>query len=232
MKSLLMGLPLDLGLRTKGQLAIDICAAAYADGIRFDFACGDEVYGNCTQLREFFDASGQAYVLRVPPDFTLALAAGTTLTCAEAVSPLLKDKRRWKVRSIGSGSQTRRTLVRLGLDRHRIGAPPLAHPPPPQDRGTGLLLLLGARRADPDQGPADPRAGLRWTVEDDFELGEDCFGLDQCHARLYTAIARHAVLVMAALAICAVTSALLRPHRHPRTAPRSGPISRRPPSPA
>ena len=37
-----------------------------------------------------------------------------------------------------------------------------------------------------------------------------CFGLDQCQARLYTAIARHTVLVMAALAVCAVTAAQLR----------------------
>ena len=47
-KSLLMGLPLDLAFRTKGQLAIDISTDAAADGIRFDFACGDEVYGSCT----------------------------------------------------------------------------------------------------------------------------------------------------------------------------------------
>src|SRR2546429_1032830 len=79
-KSLLMGLPLDLEFRTKGQLAIDVCSAAYADGLRFDFACGDEVYGSCTQLREFFEATGQAYVLRVPSNFTLTLAAGTKLT--------------------------------------------------------------------------------------------------------------------------------------------------------
>ncbi|MGD0067633.1 MAG: hypothetical protein ABSB76_29890, partial [Streptosporangiaceae bacterium] len=46
--------------------------------------------------------------------------------------------------------------------------------------------------------------------EEDFEFGKDCFGLDQCQARLYTAIARHTVLVMAALAICAVTAAQLR----------------------
>jgi len=39
---------------------------------------------------------------------------------------------------------------------------------------------------------------------------KDCFGLDQCQARLYTAIARHLVLVMAALAICAVTAALAK----------------------
>ena len=53
-------------------------------------------------------------------------------------------------------------------------------------------------------------AGLRWPVEEDFGFGKDCFGLDQCQVRLYTAIARHTVLVMAALAICAVTAALLK----------------------
>jgi hypothetical protein len=54
------------------------------------------------------------------------------------------------------------------------------------------------------------RAGLRWPVEETFEMGKDCFGFDQSQIRLYTAIARHTVLVMAALAICAVTAALLR----------------------
>ena len=53
-------------------------------------------------------------------------------------------------------------------------------------------------------------AGCRWPVEETFEFGKDCFGLDQSQVRLYTAIARHTVLVMAALAICAVTAALLR----------------------
>ena len=53
-------------------------------------------------------------------------------------------------------------------------------------------------------------AGLRWPAEEDFEFGKGCFGLDQSQVRLYTAIARHTVLVMAALAICAVTAALLR----------------------
>lgn len=88
----------------QGTAGIDVCAAAYADGIRFDFACGDEVYGNCTQLREFFEAEGQAYVLRVPSNFTLTLATGTKLTCAHAVKTLLKHKRRWEIRSAGSGS--------------------------------------------------------------------------------------------------------------------------------
>jgi len=53
-------------------------------------------------------------------------------------------------------------------------------------------------------------AGLRWPAEENFQFGKGCFGLDQSQVRLYTAIARHTVLVMAALAICAITAALLR----------------------
>ena len=107
-RSLVTGLPLDLEFRTKGQLAIDICTGAYADGLAFDFACGDEVYGGCTQLREFFEDNGQAYVLRVASNCALTLAAGTKLTCAEAARRLVKDKRRWEVRSAGRGSKGER----------------------------------------------------------------------------------------------------------------------------
>jgi hypothetical protein len=53
-------------------------------------------------------------------------------------------------------------------------------------------------------------AGLRWPVEEGFEFGKGCFGLDQAQVRLYHAITRHTVLVMAALAVCAITAALLR----------------------
>ena len=75
-KSLVTGLPLDLRFRTKGQLAIDILDDAYADGLAFDFVCGDEVYGSCTELREFLEDRGQAYVLRVASTFTFGLAPG------------------------------------------------------------------------------------------------------------------------------------------------------------
>jgi hypothetical protein len=54
-------------------------------------------------------------------------------------------------------------------------------------------------------------AGCRWLIiEEDFRSGKSCFGLDQSQVRLFTAIARHTALVMAALAICAVTAAQLR----------------------
>jgi SRSO17 transposase len=208
-KSLLMGLPPDLEFRTKGQLAIDVCAAAYADGIRFDFACGDEVYGSCTRLREFFEASGQAYVLRVPSNFTLTLAAGTKMTCAQAVTALLKHPRRWEVRSAGGGSKGERWYAwawlatasprhHLLVRRHlRTGDLAFHYCYVPEGQ---LLTKTRLIRA----------AGLRWPVEEDFAFSKDCFGLDQCQARLYTAIARHVVLVMAVLAICAITAALIK----------------------
>ena len=157
-KSLLMGLPPDLGFRTKGQLAIDISTDAAADGIRPDFYCGDEVYGHCTGLREHFEAERQAYVLRVPSNFMLTLAAGTKMTCADAVQALLKHPRRWEVRSAG-GSKGQRWYAGPGS-------------PPPRRRhhllirrhlktGGGLSLLFGARRPAVDEDRADQAAGLR-----------------------------------------------------------------------
>jgi SRSO17 transposase len=208
-KSLVMGLPLNLEFRTKGQLAIGICADAYADGLRFDFTCGDEVYGGCTQLREFFEEHGQGYVLRVASNFTLTLAAGTTLTCAEAVTRLVKDKRRWEVRSAGKGSKGDRWYAWAWI----ATASPRHHLLVRRHLRTGELAFHYCYVSE-GQLLSKTRliraAGLRWPVEEDFEFGKDCFGLDQCQARLYTAITRHIVLVMAALAICAVTAALLR----------------------
>ena len=230
-KSLLMGLPLDLEFRTKGQLAIDLCAAVYAGGIGFGFACGDEVYGSCTQLREFFETRGQAYVLRVPSNFTLTLAAGTKLTCAQAVSRLLKDKRRWEIRSAGHGSKGERwyawAWIATASARHHL----LAR----RHLKTGDLAFHYCWVPDGQvltKARLIRAAGLRWPAEEDFAFGKDCFGLAQCQARLYTAIARHTVLVMATLAICAITAALVKDRTDTQAPPRSGRISRRPPSPA
>jgi SRSO17 transposase len=208
-RSLVMGLPEDLVFRTKGQLAIDICTGAFDGETRLDFVCGDEVYGACTQLREFLEARGQGYVLRVSSSYRLTLAAGVTLSCAEVVTGLLTDARRWEVRSAGPGAKGQRwyawaVLATVSprhhlLIRRHLGTGELAfhYCFVPEGQCVSMARLIRA-------------AGLRWPVEETFEFGKDCFGLDQSQVRLYTAIARHTVLVMAALAICAVTAALLR----------------------
>jgi SRSO17 transposase len=221
-KSLVTGLPLDLRSRTKGQLAIDILDDAYADGLAFDFICGDEVYGSCTELRGYLEGQGQAYVLRVASSFLVALAAGTVMTCAEAVKQLLKAKKGWEVRSAGKGSKGERWYAwawlataspqhSLLIRRHlKTGELAFHYCFVPDGQAASKARLIRA-------------AGLRWPVEESFELGKGCFGLDQCQARLYTAVLRHAVLVMAALAICAVTAALLRDRTDAQAAPPAGP---------
>ena len=221
-KSVVAGLPPDLRFRTKGQLAIDILDGAYADGLSFDFACGDEVYGSCTELREFLEDRGQAYVLRVASSFRITLAAGTTMTCADAVKKLLKGKRGWEVRSAGKGSKGERWYAwawpgtasprhSLLVRRHlRTGELAFHHCYVPAGQAASKARLIRA-------------AGLRWPVEESFGLGKGCFGLDQCQARLYTAIVRHIVLVMAALAICAVTAARLMDRTGAQVPPPAGP---------
>ena len=222
-RSLLTGLPLDLRFRTKGQLASDILSDAYADGLTFDFVCGDEVYGSCTDLREFLENRGQAYVLRVASSFMLTLAPGTKMTCAEAVKKLAKDKNKWEVRSAGQGSKGERWYAwawlataspshSLLVRRHlKTGELAFHYCFVPDGQTASKARLIRA-------------AGLRWPVEETFELGKGCFGLDQCQARLYTAIRRHAVLVMAALAICAVTAARLRDRTDAQAPPPTSPI--------
>jgi SRSO17 transposase len=209
-KSLAMGLPPGLVFRTKGQLAIDICAEALAGGIRFDFVCGDEVYGNSTGLREYLEDHGQGYVLRVRSSFHLVLAGGgPAVTCAQAARALGKQARRWEVRSAGAGSKGARWYAWALL----ATASPAHHLLIRRHLTTGELAFHYC--FVPDGQPVTKTrliraAGLRWPAEENFEFGKDCFGLDQSQVRLYTAIARHTVLVMAALAICAVTAALLR----------------------
>lgn len=50
-----MALPPGLKFLTKGELSIEILAEAYADGLFFDFICGDVVYGACTRLRGYLE---------------------------------------------------------------------------------------------------------------------------------------------------------------------------------
>jgi hypothetical protein len=181
---------LDLRLRTKGQLAVDVMDDAYADGLSFDFACGDEVYGSCTELRGFLEGRGQAYVLRVASCLVLTLAPGTKMTCADVVKKLLKGKKAWEVHSagkrskgdrwyawawIGTASPRHSLLVRRHL---KTGELAFHYCFVPEGQLASKARLIRA-------------ASLRWPAEKSFEPAKGCFGLGQCQARLYTAVLRH-----------------------------------------
>jgi SRSO17 transposase len=193
-KRRVMRLPRDLAFRTKGQLAIDLIGEVLADGIRFDFACGDEVYGSCTQLREYLEARGQAYVLRVPSNFYLTMARGVRLTCKNAAARLPGAGRCWELRSAGNGSKGHRWYAWAWL----ATASPRRYLLIRRHLATGELAFryCFVPASQPVSLPRLVRAaGCRWPVEEDFRSGKGCFGLDESQVRLYTAIARHTVLV-------------------------------------
>jgi SRSO17 transposase len=162
-----MGLPAELAFRTKGQLAIDILTDAYAQDTALDFVCGDEVYGNCTDLRRFLEDRQQGYVLRVPANFHLTLPSGSTLTCAQAVQQLLTRQRRWEVRSAGPGSKGARwyawAWIATASPRHSLlirrhlktGELAFHYCYVPDGQLATKAILVRA-------------AGLRWPVEEDL----------------------------------------------------------------
>lgn len=93
--------------------------------------------------------------------------------------------------------------------------------------GTGFSLLLSAPEPATDPDRPIRTVGLRWPAEEGFRSGKDSFGLDVSQVRLYIAIARHTVLVMASLPSapsplrCSKDAPIPRHHR------RSGLASRR-----
>jgi len=140
-------------------------------------------------------------------------------TCAQAAGRLLDGVGRWEVRSyawawLATAPPRNYLLIRR---HHSTGELAFHYCFVPEGQPVSLPRMIRA-------------AGCRWPVEEDFEFGKDCFGLDQFQVHLYTAIARHAALVMAALAICAVTAALLRDRTDTQAPRHPGPVNRRPPT--
>jgi SRSO17 transposase len=216
-----MGLPAGLAFATKGELAVQILADAAADGMVTDFVCGDEVYGSSPALRCYLEEHAQGYVLRVAKTFLVGLG-GAKLSCAKVVTRHLKARRRWTVASAGTGSKGERDYawawVATASPRHWLVIR--------RHLGTGECAYHYCHV--PDGQPVSLKrlitaAGLRWPVEEGFEFGKDYFGLDQSQVRLHTAITRHTVLVMAALAVCVIAAARARPRTDTQAPPPASP---------
>jgi SRSO17 transposase len=169
-KRQVMRLPPDLAFRTKGQLAIDLIGEVLADGIGLDVVCGDEVYGSCTRLREFLEARGQGYVLRVPSAFCLTLARGVRLTCKDTATRLLADHR-WEVRTAGKGSKGERWYAWAWLGT----ASPRHYLLIRRHLATGELAFhycYVPERQPVSLSRLTRAAGCRWPVEEDFRSGK------------------------------------------------------------
>jgi SRSO17 transposase len=201
-----MGIAEQTVFRSKPQLAVDIMADMVADATMPAWCAGDEVYGRSGDLRTFCEDHAIGYVLRVGRAFHLDSAAGVRMRADAAADTLLSTADSWQVRAVAGSKGERRyawawvatssphhfLLLRKHLQTGEL-AYHYCHVPP----GRTMTLVRVAC--------------LRWPVEEDFGVGKDHFGLDHSQVRLYTALVRHLVLTMAALAVCAVTAATPKP---------------------
>jgi SRSO17 transposase len=197
-------IPAGVGFATKGELARDLFARAFAAGVRVRWVVGDTVYSG-DELRRWLEGQGQHYVLAVPETHGI-----WTRGRQEPVQALVThlSPAAWTRLSAGVGSQGPRWY-----DWACLALPYAAA------AGTAHWLLARRSLSDPTKlayyrvyGPAETPvtemvrvAGRRWTIEEGFEQAKGEVGLDQYEVRRYDAWYRHITLALLAHAALEVT---------------------------
>jgi len=197
-------IPEPVGFATKGELARELLARAFAAGVPARWVVGDTVYSG-DEVRRWLEGQGRSYVLAVPSTHGIWTRAHQV-----AVERLVEQlpSNAWVRLSAGEGSQGPRwydwACLRL---------------PYATAAGMGQWLLTRRSVSDPTElayyrvfGPADTPvgemvrvAGRRWTIEEGFEQAKGEVGLDQYEVRRYDAWHRHVTLALLAHASLEVT---------------------------
>jgi SRSO17 transposase len=200
-------IPEDVVFATKPTLARQMIARALDAGVPCAWVLGDEVYGSDHRLRRLLEQREQPYVLTVRSNEKLwGVRAKKTgwYTAAELAEACAGSA--WQRLSAGAGSKGERfydwTCLRLAR-----------RPGLPQTHGLHGLLV---RRHCTDLtdlacyvvfAPANTSlatlarvAGMRWTVEECFEVAKQEVGLADYEVRSWHGWYRHITLAMLALA--------------------------------
>ena len=181
---------------------------AIAAGVPFGWFAADEAYGDNGKLRSWLEEAQVRYVLAVSRDHRVPAGAGRALR-ADALAARL-PKRAWQRLPAGPGAKGHRYYHWAWVTI--------------RDNGPGCRWLLVRRH--PRSGerafyrcyapqPAAlatlvKAAGLRWTIEENFQAGKGLTGLDQHQVRSWTSWHRWVTLPMLASAFLAVTAAAER----------------------
>jgi len=199
------GIPADVTFATKPQLARRMIERAAAAKVPFAWVAGDEVYGANGPLRTWLEAQHIAYVLAVACDHRVPAGVGRTLRADHLAARL--PKRAWQQLSAGEGAKGQRwydwawvTIAHAGsggryllIRRNRsTGELAFYHCCSPQAVTLAALVTV---------------AGLRWTVEENFQAGKSLTGLDEHQVRRWTSWYRWATLAMLAAAFLTIAAA-------------------------
>ncbi len=201
------GIPETVGFATKGELAKQMLAHAFAAAIPARWVVADEVYGNDGALRRWLHEQARGYVLGVARSHMIWSGETWTQERVEETIDALPDGD-WQRLSVGNGSKGPRVYdwaaIRLPFDS-----------PPGWTQG-----VLARRSLDtPDEiayyrvfapegttvGELARVAGARWTIEIGFERAKGEVGLDEYEVRRWQAWHRHITFSLLADAYLAVT---------------------------
>src|SRR5215831_18767440 len=197
-------IPAQVGFATKGELARDLLARAFAAGVPAHWVVGDTVYSG-DEVRRWLEGQGRSYVLAVPSTHGI-WTRGQQRTVERLVAELPADA--WARLSAGEGSQGPRWYDWACLALPYAGAAGRAH-----------WLLARRSRSDPTKlayyrvyGPVETPvtelvrvAGRRWTIEEGFAQAKEEVGLDHYEVRRFDAWYRYVTLALLAHAALEIT---------------------------
>lgn len=202
------GIPDEVEFATKGELAQQMLARAFAAKVPADWVVGDTVYGY-DELRLWLDEQQQNYVLAVPETHTVWVQGRQQPVGLLAA---LLPEEAWVVLSAGEGSKGPRLYEWAWLQ--------LPDEPEAANEWARWVLI---RRSLSDRSerayyrvyaPATTTlaevvrvTGSRWKIEEGYEQAKGQVGLDQYEVRTWRAWYRYMTLALVAYAALVVMRA-------------------------
>ena len=202
------GIPAGITFATKPQLARKMIGRAVTARVPFRWVAGDEVYGDNGPLRTWLEQEEIAYVLAVACDHRVPAGAGRTIRADQLAACL--PKKAWQRLSAGKGAKGHRWYDWAWVTISGPGPVPghrylLIR----RNRRTGELAFYRCYSPQPVTLAALVKvAGLRWTIEENFQAGKGLVGLDEHQVRRWTSWYRWVSLAMLAAAALTIAAAL------------------------
>jgi SRSO17 transposase len=196
-----LGIPAQVEFKTKPELAIELLAEQLAAGVDLPWCAGDSVYGQDPRLRAFCEDHRIGYVLGIPRSHPVVLPSGRRVRADATLKMInprmwtIASQRRWAWAWLATADPEHHLLIRRSLTAPAEVDFFTCYVPADQSVTLGVLVAV---------------AQVRWQVEEDHQVAKGQFGFDSAQVRHFIPIMRHLVLVMAALAVCAVTAAEAR----------------------
>ena len=155
-----------------------------AAAVPFGWVAGDEAYGGNGALRAWLETRRIAYVLAVACDHRVPAGAGHTIR-ADQLAARLPGKA-WQRLSAGAGAKGHRWYDWAWVTISDPG-PGHRHLLIRRNRRTGELALYRCYSLQQVTLAALVTvAGLRWTIEENFQAGKGLTGLDEHQVRRWT----------------------------------------------